>query len=286
MSLVAILLSLALIKLLPVLDHWRSTAWFHTYRQWMQSRLGNRLPSLALLLVTLAIPVAIVALLQAWATHWLAYFALSLGILLYSFGPRDTHRAIRQFVDAKDRQDETTAHEAIAGLVMPEDEDNASTSLRCLVEEIFIQTHERLLAIIFWFIILGPMGALLYQLNAEWVRQSQREENPELRQTLQLLHTILSWIPVRLAALSYAIVGSFVHALQAWNERYHTSTKIPDCECYDIMVRIGLGSLQHHGEAEDEYTLQTVREALGLCTRAFMAWITVLAVLTLAGFTA
>jgi AmpE protein len=282
MSLVAILLSLALIKLLPMLDRWRSTAWFQGYRRWLYDRLGSRLPSMAVLLLTLFIPVIPIAILQAMAEHWLAYFLLSLVVLMYCFGPLDIHRAIHHFVEAKERNDEEAAHQAITALVMPEDEDNATSSLRCLVEEIFIQTHERLLAIMFWFIVLGPMGALLYQLNAEWVRHSQREENPELHQTLQLLHTILSWIPVRLAALSYAIVGSFVHALQAWNERYQTSTQIPDCECYDIMVRIGLGSLQYHGEETEEYTLQTVREALGLGGRALVAWITVIAVLTLA----
>lgn len=284
MSLVAILLSLALIKLVPALDAWRSLDWFHHYRRWMQKQLGQRLPSISLLLVTLAIPVAIMGGLQGMATHWFFYLLLSLVTLIYCFGPVDLHRTIHHFLDARDSNDSEAENAAIAPLI-PGLEENP-ISLRCLVEEIFIQTHERTLAIIFWFVILGPLGALLYQLNAEWLRHSKEDENTELSQSLKLLHTILSWVPVRLAALSYAIVGSFVHALQAWNERCLACNQLPDCECYDIMVRIGLGSLQRHGGEEEEYTLQTVRESLGLCGRALMAWITVLAVLTLAGLAA
>lgn len=285
MSLVAILLSLTLIKLLPALDNWRSLAWFRSYRNWMERQLGQHLPSLGLLLLTLALPVTLLGLLQAWAGHWFFYLLLSLVVLIYCFGPVDLHRAIHHILDARDRQDTEAENSGVAALIPGITEQDLPISLRCLTEEIFIQTHERTLAIIFWFAVLGPLGALLYQLSAEWTRHSKESEDSDLNQSVKLLHTILSWAPVRLAALSYAIVGSFVHALQAWNERCLTCNQLPDCECYDIMVRIGLGSLQRHSDEAMEFSTQTVREALGLCGRALMAWITVLAVLTLAGLT-
>ena len=71
MTLLAILISLALERLLPAVDEWRSLVWFRHYQGWLRGRLAAHekwqgIP--ALLLIVLTLPLIVPALSLATTT--------------------------------------------------------------------------------------------------------------------------------------------------------------------------------------------------------------------------
>lgn len=67
----------------------------------------------------------------------------------------------------------------------------------------FSSINGQLFAVIFWYLVLGPLGALLYRLCS----LSQKEEKMDA--LARTLVGYLDWIPARLTALFYLLVGNF-----------------------------------------------------------------------------
>lgn len=61
-------------------------------------------------------------------------------------------------------------------------------------------------AVIFWYFLLGPVAVLSYRLLALAQEHSQ---NPALVERAGQLRHAFDWLPVRLLAASFALVGNF-----------------------------------------------------------------------------
>ena len=73
-----------------------------------------------------------------------------------------------------------------------------------------ISYHERYMAIIFWFLVLGPFGASLYRLTTLLgFHVTQESSDIGFRKATVSFHGFLAWIPARLTAGLFAIVGNF-----------------------------------------------------------------------------
>lgn len=312
MSLLALLISLLLKKVLPALHDLRSLAWITRYQQWVQTGLADHekwhgIPSVLIIVLP---PVIGVAIIQYWLNDLLVFFSFvfSILVLTYCLGPKDRHQLAHQYLEAEENEDADNAQvalEAIFSDVAPEalPQDKAARA-RLLREEMLIQTHEQLLAILFWFVVLGPMGAVLYRLAVQLQQQTTGETNvetddetdaktkdAEFHAAVTRLHELLAWIPSHLAALSYAVMGSFTHAMHAWQnapleEENSNNTDDTTPASHRLLIRIGLASLQfdNHPPQDDAQHNDAIRETLGLCGRSLVAWVTILALMTLAGW--
>ncbi|MNZ67841.1 regulatory protein AmpE [compost metagenome] len=74
---------------------------------------------------------------------------------------------------------------------------------------------------IFWYFLLGPVAALSYRLLA---LAAEHGQSPALVERAAQLRHAFDWLPVRLLAVSFALVGNFVavsrvmlHELLNWN---------------------------------------------------------------------
>lgn len=92
----------------------------------------------------------------------------------------------------------------------------ASEISRVAIEATLRDAHYELFAPIFWFILLGPAGALLYRLafltRKEWARQPATAFNA----FAEKMFTRLDWLPVRFTAGCFAVVGDFEDAVYCW----------------------------------------------------------------------
>lgn len=293
MSLLAILVALALERMLPAVDELRNLAWFRRYTLWLLTRFDRhpRWQGVPTLLLLVFLPVGVTALAQFQINAILVFlsFVFSVAVLLYCLGPNDLHRLVRRYLDAMDTNDDASAKTAWQQLrpncVHDEYPADAATRAHALVEWVLIQTHERLLGILFWFAVLGPMGAILYRLTVELVclRQQTPTDDQSLFDTATIhLHRVLAWIPSHLTALSYAVMGSFIPALQAWQDSPPNDQNLPDN--HNLLRHTGLGSLQF--DTQPPQDTNAVRTALALCSRSLLTWLAILALMTLAGWTA
>ncbi len=242
--------------------------------------------SLALLLLP---PVVTVAALQYGLRLVWPPFEILLGVivLLHTFGRRDLEAEVEAYLDAWQRGDEESAGwyagEFLGG-IPPEDGRDLT---RALMEQILVEVHERLLAVIFWFLVLGPAGAVLYRLIALLHQQAEGRAHPAA-ELAGHLHTLFAWLPVRLAALSFALSGSFVDAIAAWRDyanRWFDHNR-------GVLVASGFGALRINPLPPPQPAPlswpeenQKVADTLSLARRTVWLALALLALLTLGGWT-
>ena len=82
-------------------------------------------------------------------------------MLFYAWGPRDLDLDVDAIVNARDAD----ARRAAAATLWP---DGARRRIDggALVEAVFRNALRRWFGVLFWFLLLGPVGALLYRLTA------------------------------------------------------------------------------------------------------------------------
>ncbi|MGH8528691.1 MAG: regulatory signaling modulator protein AmpE [Nevskiales bacterium] len=294
MTLIGIILALIAERLLSQLREWREHAWYARYLDWLDQR--SKLPwlwhSAWGLLLLIAAPVAAVALIQALLHGGvITLLGLLFGVLVLVFclGPRDLAEEIHSYLDAQAAGDHGESERIAADLsrLPPGAVSTGSEECRGVVRGVLIQGHERLLAVLFWFYLLGPMGAVLYRLSATLPGLlQQRDVSDNLREVALRLHAILAWLPVRLSAALYTLAGSTDDALQAW--RAQTGDEGDwSAQSWRLLARVGCGAMQMEDSADQPVKLEpedALIEALALVRRALLLGLGVLAAFTIGGW--
>src|SRR5690606_39200043 len=85
--------------------------------------------------------------------------------------------------------------------------------------------HRRVFGVFFWFILpFGPLGAVFYRV-AEYLARAWNEpdhlKNEAFGQFAKQAFYWIDWIPSRLTATTFAVVGNFEDAIYAWRNFAH-----------------------------------------------------------------
>lgn len=289
MTLISILLGLALEYFLGSLDHIRTFAWFEHYSRWLE-RHGSRWSwwnGPAGVLVTLLLPVLLLlgaGYLLGRASVILA-FLLGVAVFVYCLGP-DLNAILKHYVTSAKRRGETDGDDEVSvELDLRAETGQEGDDEEASIGAILFRSHENIFAILFWFVLLGMAGALLYRLV---VRLENRYEGIHggYAEAVGNLHRIMMWPSARVQAFSFGLGGSLMHAVESWRAvGGHTL----DCSA-DVISHSGMGALQYEhagsgdGEADRAAHLEWIDETRGLINRALIIWLTVLGILTIGGF--
>lgn len=180
-------------------------------RPWLILGLMVLLPVLLLALILLV--------LGSVANGWLA-LPVHVLVLIYSLGRGDLLAALGPFRDACRRGDAQAAVH-VAERDMGVQADSSEELLQGVQSHLLWQAYQSFFAVIFWYALLGPVAALAYRLLALAAEHSKTASVTE--NASQLRHAF-DWVPVRLLAASFALVGNFVavsrvmlHELLNWN---------------------------------------------------------------------
>jgi membrane protein required for beta-lactamase induction len=284
MTFVVALLALFLERVLIEQDDWRRAPWFPRYLRRLRGLpYGGRLTEGALgVVVVLLPPLVVVAMIQAWLGDSLAGIpdlVFGTAVLLYCLGPQNLDAEIQDFTEAfEDR--EPYSDEIARGILGDEPPTRRAAMLEAVTRAIPAQALTRIFAVLFWFLILGPLGALLYRLarHLEEHAQAHGELESGFRTAAVRLPFILDWIPARLTAASYALAGSFDDTLEAWREA--ASARVPPGELVERTGAAALGIGDTAAEAADPRAL--IDRAGALVWRSVVIWLGVLGLATVA----
>jgi len=160
-------------------------------------------------------------------------------------------------------------------------------------ETLLLQSLPRLLGVVFWFICFSAPGVVLYCLSHQ-ARHCWHGEAHFNRIATHVLY-VLDWLPVRLAAFSFAIVGNFQEALESWRGQAHAWGD----ENQGILLAAGAGALSvqlggklalMEGEllrpslgSGDVPQPQTLHAVAALVWRAMLLWVAALILFWLGG---
>ncbi len=209
---------------------------FRRWARWASRSLDAGKPHHGWLAWTVAVVVpALVTLL----VHWLLWsvsvflaFAWSVAILYVTLGFRQFSHHFTDIRDALDDGDETTARELLAQWRQVDaSELPRSEIVRHVIEYSVLAAHRHVFGVLGWFSVLaalglGPAGAVFYRMSEfvsrYWIYKSRSPSgpgdsaSPALQSAATRAWGVIDFVPARVTALGFAVVGSFEDAIDAW----------------------------------------------------------------------
>ena len=237
----------------------------------------------------------------AWAFNVLVLY-LTMGFRQFSHYFTDIHQALRKG-NLEEARGLLTQWRGI-----PSHELNAGEVARVTIEEALIASHRNVFGVIVWFVLFsavglgGAAGALLYRLGqflrTRWADEEANEPvdfgGNEFGGFARKAFYVLEWLPIRLTAMTFAIVGNFEDTAYCWRTQ---AASWPDTEARRLLasgagalgVRLGMpipqgGMLVDRPElgVGDDADADFMQSAIGLVWRSVVVWLLLLLLLTLA----
>lgn len=270
MTILIVLLGLLVSHLVYPVARWRSFDWLASPVRLVDRRFPDRDWGPAALVIALAVTVALslnlVAIVVAGQPGW---FVMALLVFIYTLGPRDLDRDVQSLLLGGNDSRYLKARR-----VMRLRSDAGS---RQAAAAVFHAAQTRWFGILFWFVVLGVAGALLYRLTRESLHVS--DLGPGQSAWLAHLRRVLDWPVLVLMLLSAALGGDYDRIRLAW----HTHRKARSLWSLDETV------LDQMAEAVVDETVsfdQGVATGHHLVWRMLMIWLVVLSLLLIVGWLA
>ena len=307
MSLFSLIAALLLEQLHPLASRRYLYAWLDGYVHFFQHHFNagehkhGKIAWLVAVLLPLSVSAALYWLLYgahpvfAWAFSVLVLY-LTMGFRQFSHYFTDIHQALRDDDLEKARSLLSTWRG------MPCHELNAEEVARVTIEEALLASHHHVFGVMAWFVItmllgLGPAGAVLYRLalflNARWGKQDDAELG-EFGLFAKQAYQWMEWLPLRLTAATFAIVGDFEDTVYCWRTQ---AQDWPDPEAGIVLasgagalgVRLGMPIPQGGLPLDrpelgmgDDADADFMQSTVGLVWRALVFWMIILLLLWLA----
>jgi adenosylcobinamide-phosphate synthase len=256
-----------------------------------------------------------------WWVHPVFAFLWNVTILYLTLGFRQFSHHFTAIRDALELGDEEQARAALAQWQRVDASSlPRSEIVRHVIEHSVLAAHRHVFGVLSWFSVLaafglGPAGAVIYRLGdyayRYWSykgRQPGEGVSPALVQASTRAWGLIDYLPSRMTAMAFAVVGSFEDAVDSWRQ-CHASMIASDLnqvqrnEAIVVAATAGAVDVQLGGSplrpaAPDlaQSSNPTVivsaggrapepvhlRSVVGLVWRAVVLWIVLLALLTLA----
>lgn len=289
MTIIAILLAFGLCHFVRELGRLRRSDWLTTWVKFCNDAFG-KLPGWNEFLgfvVIAGVPLIVLLLVdQVLFTTLgnLGSFLLALFVLIYTFGPRDLDTEVADIIE-KEGEARQKALEQLLGEELPED---AAVCQARAIESVFREALRRWFGVIFWFAVLGIVGAFLYRM-VDWLVSEDHELSDSQRALFHRLQQIMDWPAAQLMTLSLAVATDFDSVFSAWKQ-YHDEQGHGLFEGDNGFLLAAARSVVMTGHAaQDGYAdqlggpLACLKQAMDLTWRMLTVWLTVLALLLLVG---
>lgn len=228
-----------------------------------------------------------------YVSSWLPS-VLAAGILYLTLGLRSLDEHARAVARALDAGDLGAARIAV-GRIVSRDTDvlDATQVAAAATESVLENGNDAVFGALFWFLLLGAPGAVLYRLantlDAMWGYRTPRYGN--FGWAAARADDLLNLIPARLTALSYAVLGNARLALHCWRAQAPlwdspNAGPVMAAGAGALGVRLG-GAAPYHGKWEARPELgvgvsadaRSIIRALRLVRSGVVSWLLLACVL-------
>jgi len=284
MALITIILGLFTERFLGSLEEYRRYSWFEKFCAWAQnvSRNNTLLDGWIGAAGTVFSVVLLVAFVEHQISEWFsaAGFLFGLVVFVFCLGPKSFYSHVKEYCGAVDSGNVASAQwhlELLLGRPLSETEiQNMPSSM---IQVLFTIAHHRLFAVVFWFVLFGPAGAVFFRLchQAAGIVQG----SSDFAQSMRSIYKWAAWPTARITAFSYAVTGNFVEGIARFKNSGDMKTSVAADENERILIASGLGA---SGVSVSDASTNDVMVALALVRRTGVFVIGLIALATLAGW--
>ncbi len=227
MTAVMLIIALLLDRLLGESKHWHPLVGFGQLVTWIEQKLWQAkcthiqlrwrgVLAVFLLLMPLTLITAFFASLPA------VDFFVGVLLLYLAIGGRSLSEHALQVHDALTKGDINKARAMTSLLVSRDTQKLNETQLaKATIESVLENGNDAIFAALFWFMIAGAPGVVFYRLSntldAMWGYRNERYRY--FGWAAARLDDVLNFIPARLTAFTYAVVGQFNKAIYCWRHQ-------------------------------------------------------------------
>ena len=248
--------------------------------------------------------------------HWLclrlspfAAFAWNVIIVYLTLGFRRYSHYFTSIQLALSSGDEDAARRYLAEWTHSDTSELSVTEIsRLAIERALIATHRNVFGVFFWFLMpVGPACAVMYRI-AEYLARAWTEpehmKNEEFGIYATKVFYWIDWVPARLTAAAFAVVGNFEDAVYSWRnyaERWHDElvgiilsagggalgVRLGEPEEKALLLQadasaVDMDSLELESQPGAEASPRALQSAVGLVWRALLLWMLLLLLLSFA----
>ena len=260
------------------------------------------------MMAVLVLPIGIIYGVMIHYGYVFAAFAWNVLVVYLTLGFRHYSHYFTSIQIALNAGDEATARALLAEWTRTDTADlETSEVIRIAVEKSLVLTHRNVFGVFFWFLMpLGPAAAVMYRVSEYLARawnEPEHMRNEAFGQFASRAFYWIDWIPVRLTAVAFAVVGNFEDAIYAWRNFAHRWAN----ESIGIILTAGGGAMGvrlgtpnetaarvlpadaatvdiSDTESEvlpgDEPGMRAMQAAVGLVWRALLLWMLLLLLLS------
>lgn len=173
-------------------------------------------------------------------------------LLYFAVGHKSLHEHARAVSNALHRDDNATA--ILATSYMVSRDSSAIEPVPATVESVLENGNDGVFGAIFWFLIAGGAGALAFRLintmDAMWGYKNHRYNY--FGWAAARLDDVVNYIPARLTALTYALLGNTRTAINCWKTQAPlwdspNAGPVMSAGAGSLSVKLG-GAARYHGE--------------------------------------
>lgn len=268
-------------------------SWFERYTEVLRSSLAKTglwvgFAGVACAVLPLLIVVAVVYYSLHHLLHHLIGYILAIIVLVYCFGPSDIYSVIQRVTTLNDSQNPEAAKQQIDKFIVEQSPtpispnpimEGTSNYHRDVTKTIFIKFNQNIFAVVFWFAILGPLGAVLYRAIDLTNTSAHKDGSPNapLASAANCCQELLDWLPVRVLGLWYALIGNFGPTFSYWLNNVLSGVE----RNHDIVLHSGLLSIDADDIPAIHADINENNAALQLIDRALILTLVVLGLVSL-----
>jgi AmpE protein len=242
------------------------------------SAVSRRITSLNLnFLVSVVLPSVVLFLISMALQGWflgLFWLVLSVLVLVYCVGLMDTDTAFGdQLIWLRNLQDED-GRDDLAKL---------QQSQAKFSEAITYIVFQNMVPPLFWFLLLGPAGALFYSLSRGYLEQF--EHHPQESNPVKRILYWMEWIPARVSILIFALLGEFNRTWEVFIDSI-VDTEVAASVSLSKAADSAIGKQHQEFSSVKDFVVQTeveLNHLKPLLDRSLWGWLGVAAILTILG---
>ncbi len=226
--------------------------------------------------ILIFILINIIMLLIDLILHPFFSFLINLIILVYCLRPGEFNKIIDEIKLLGDVKKSKQFEIKRTNFILASDLSSSGDDNRGII---FYSSTRNIFNVLFWFLILGPAGALAY-VSIDFMINGSMKIDSQSKKKLKQVIGIIEFIPIHLTLLSFALVDDFETCKKNWQSI--SKKKDLYLSNIDLINTVGLNLIIRDNKINDDDFFYTNSQMI--IFRALLAWLSIIMLLIFGGF--